>query len=229
MKVRKIIWIACSSLLIAGCSQKEKEVGTEIDKSRISEIRKDLVSGKTKRENLLDLFKEANGNLTESKIIEDFEFKLTYKPHLVMIIQDKDSIPDIETIKSEALQYENLHYMTLSIKNKTWNSELLKFNAGSPEEYSERINYYSFRCQNDLYFIEDKDTLKGAFVNFERAFDISPVLNITIAFERKRKGPYHDLSFVYDDKIFNNGKIKFELNSELISMFNSPEITRYKL
>lgn len=218
-------------LLIFSCAGNKKETSGKqnVSEEQITAIKQKLNSKENSITGTIDLFKQVSEDLIETKTIEDFEFKLKYRPHLVLIIQDNDTIPSGKTIITRASEYEHLHYMTLSIENKKWHSELLKYNISSGEEYSERINYYSFKCQNDIYLIEDKDTLKGAFVNFERTFDISPLINITMAFERKKTGPFSKLSFAFDDKIFNNGKINFELDPQLVSMFNSPELKHYKL
>lgn len=220
------------ALLIISCTQSIKDK-TELTDSETKKLHQKLTSTSNDFHNVLELFKVINSKLTISKSIEDFEFSVKYEPHFLLAIKENDTLPvnkqDVQRIISKSGGYEHLHCLKLKIENKKWKTELLKYNVSSMNEYSERINYYSFKSQNDMLLIEGNDTLRSAFVNFERSFDLSPVINLTIAFERKTKGRLDRLNFVFDDRVYNNGKIKFELNSELISLFNSPEIKYYKL
>lgn len=169
--------------------------------------------------------------LHKTKTIDDFAFDATYQPHLLLTLMNNDSIKPENPVNKADLKkisnYNNLHYIKFSMENKKFKSELLRYDIESADEYSERISYYSFYCNKDAYMVENNtDTIKGSFVNFERTFDVSPKLNFTFVFESKNKKPLQTVNFIFNDIIFNNGKLNFEFDYEKISTLNNSEIKK---
>jgi hypothetical protein len=181
---------------------------------------------------LIEYYKLYRTHFVQKKQIDAFEFELLYKTHFSLAVNNLDSLiygNKKDLLKSEIAQFDKLHYFTFQISNKTLHSELLKYNISSEQEYTDRILYYTDNCQKDFILIEDGDTLRSPFVNFERTFDVAPIINMTVVFERKKAENFKHLTFIYEDKIFNSGKIKFQLEPEIISVFNNPEIKKYNL
>jgi hypothetical protein len=172
-----------------------------------------------------------SSELNKNKTIGDFVFEAEYQPHLLLAILNQDSVESTKKIDRVILKktedYNRLHYLKFTIENKKFKSELLRYNAETPDDYSGRISYYSFHIKNDVYLIENStDTLKGGFVNFERTFDMSPKLNLTFVFERRKTTPINKLTFVYEDVIFNNGKLNFEFDYQKFSFLNAPDFKK---
>jgi hypothetical protein len=169
--------------------------------------------------------------LEQKKIIGDFEFSMNYQPHVLLTLINNDSLnPDAPLNKNllkKTEEYTNLHYIKFSIENKTFKSELLRYEVASAEDYSNRVNYYAFHIKQDVMLIQnDKDTIRNAFVTMERTFDISPKLNLVFAFETKANAKIDKLTFAYEDVVFNNGKLNFEINYKAIAHLNSPDFKK---
>lgn len=167
--------------------------------------------------------------LRKNKTINDFTFSAHYQPHLLLAVTNH-GLTDLNaktgsSFLKEIDSYKNLHYIKFTIRNNTFKSELLRYQLESVQQYSDRITYYSFQSQRDALIIENgKDTLRKVFVHFERTFDVSPELNLTFVFERANGKAIEDLKFVFDDKIFNNGKISFDFDYRTIAKLNAEEI-----
>jgi hypothetical protein len=208
-----------------------EEVPLETVKKELTEKAKDPTSTYN---DLIHCVKEMAPFLSKNKKIDDFEFSANYRPHIFLALVNNDSIDQNSKIDKAVLsqtdEYHKLHYIQFSIENTKFKSELLRYNLASADDYSQRISYYAFQVKNDICLIENsKDTIKGSFVNFERTFDISPKLNLTFVFERKSDAPLNKLTFVFNDIIFNNGKINFEFDYNKIAFLNSPEVKKLAL
>ncbi|MCE3226611.1 MAG: hypothetical protein K0S32_1162 [Bacteroidetes bacterium] len=232
MRILIIILVVCA-LGLTFCGQKKDLSGPSGEGINASEVtlKKELADKNTTYDNIFEHLGTISKEINKQKEIEDFVFTAQYQPHLLLSLLNSDSTDENQKINrailTRAQEYDKLHYIKFSIENKKFKSELLRYNATTPEEYSERISYYSFHIKNDVYLVENsKDTLKNAFVTFERTFDMSPKLNIVFAFERKKTEPLKQLTFVFEDLVFNNGKILFEYDYTKFSYLNSPEIKK---
>ena len=198
------------------------------------EIKQSINDKESTYQDLLESTREYTPFLTKIKKVNEFRFEAHYQPHLLLTLNNNDSISLEDKINYNVLNhvkdYANIHYIQFSLENLKFKSELLRFDLKSAQQYSDRIMYYSFYCNRDAYVIENGcDTLRGSFVHFERTFDVTPKLNLTFAFERKTHTPVTSLNFVFDDVIFDNGRLNFEFNYQVISVLNAIEIKKLLL
>jgi hypothetical protein len=176
--------------------------------------------------NIVELWKNgAKDKFSVSKKIDDFEFTATYKPYSILLMEEYDSLNMDQKItndfKSKTVNYNNVHFFNFNIKNGSFKNELIKLNAENNQTYYDRIAYYSFGSKNDAYVVEDMDTLKCGFVNFERTFEANPSVTLSFAFTRKSKSTnYKKLKFVFEDKVFNKGKVIFNFDTEPVLLLN---------
>lgn len=216
-------------IIISGCNSGEALHSVPyIDPAIVNEK---VTNGTSTYKDLVDALATYDPILKKTKTIGDFIFETDYQSHLQLAIMNNDSIrPEMPVRKQDLVkinEYKNLHSLHFSMENRNFKSELLRLNVASADDYSRRISYYSFYCNNDVYLVENgKDTLRGAFLNFERTFDVSPKLNFTFVFESKAKEPLETLNFVFNDVVFNNGKLNFEFNYKTISVLNTAEIKK---
>lgn len=196
------------------------------------ELRSVLAQKNSSCQDILQTIDAFYPQLNKSKTIDDFEFIAIYQPHLLLALSDKvpsDSYKNAE-LSNTVKQYAGLHYIQFSIENKDFHSELLRFNIRSAQDYSDRIMYYAFNSNKDTYVIENnKDTIPCSFVHFERTFDVSPKLNLTLVFDKRETTPVEKLNLVFEDVIFNKGKLIFEFDYKDISVLNAGNISKILL
>ena len=234
MKAHNILFLLGCFLAACGPGQFETEHADAISLAEKSaKLHSVLSEEHSTYKDILGTIKAFYPQLNKSKTIDAFEFKASYQPHLLLAINN--AVTSDERSKRTELHktlegYSDLHYIQFSIENKEFHSELLRFDLSSAQEYSDRIMYYSFYCNKNAYIIEnERDTIACAFVHFERTFDVSPKLNLTFVFEKKEHQPMDKVSFVFEDVIFNKGKLNFEFDYKSISVLNAKEINKILL
>ncbi len=174
---------------------------------------------------MVNWVEDQENGLLQQKTIDDLSFSALYKPAQYMSIVELHKMKvDIDSGKFEQVQqsYKGMEYFTYKISTDKTNDELLKYKTSSSDEYYQRLEYYSFKAQNDFYLIAGKDSLPCKLFHFERTFGLTPVLTFVLGFQGERK-PAQDLTLVYNDKIFSNGLIK--LNFGLESLSSIPAVT----
>ena len=80
-------------------------------------------------------------------------------------------------------------------------------------DYESAVKYMSFSIKNDFYGINSKgDTIYCRGILFERNFKLAPFKRILIYFKDQEN--INSLKLVYNDNLFQNGLIKFNLWSK---------------
>ena len=218
-----------------GTSREEESAALRLnlpeEKEKISSV---LHNTKSTYESILSALDPFKRSLTKTKDINQFSFVAEYQPHLLLAVVNTGSFNALDRLDKKSLNavgdYENLHYIKFSMENKDFHSELIRYDLKSAQEYSDRIMYYSFYSNRDAYLIENGcDTIRNAFVHFERTFDVSPKLNMTFVFEKKSRHDLNKVSFVFEDVIFNHGRLNFEFDGKTISLLNATEIKKLML
>jgi hypothetical protein len=162
--------------------------------------------------------------LLQEKAIANYIISVQYKPlDFVTLIEYRRQTGVVQSFDSIRSQMDSLQQYTVKIKPKKGNTSLIKSGAGSAEEIFNRIEYLSFDMIKDFYILENGDTNKCKIFHFERTYDLNPELTFLLGFEvNKNKSQINDRTFIYEDKVFGLGKIKFLFPSDAIK--NIPDI-----
>jgi len=145
------------------------------------------------------------------KKIGEFEFNLKHLSADMMALQElRGKVTDEKMLNETRQHYSELMYFKLNIQNPNYHKELLKYNLETGDDYSRRINYFSFEINRDLLLTNGKDTVPCALHEFERTFNLESGLNFVMAFPRiDTKKEY---TVIYQDQLFKNGTIKFHFD-----------------
>lgn len=198
-------------------------VGPKLD---IEKTEQQIRKNELKYIDIIKIWKEeAAGQFIVTKKIDDFRFTAVYKPYSVLALEELQNLNSNEMVNKQLsdkmISYSNMHFLNFKIQNESFENELIKFEVEDNQQYYDRITYYSFAAKNEAYVIEDKDTLKCDFVNFERTFEANPAVMLSFGFTRKSKSNnYKVLKFVFEDKIFNKGKLIFNFDTQPILLLN---------
>lgn len=91
------------------------------------------------------------------------------------------------------------------------NGELAKFDISGQEDYNERINYYSFKFQDDVYLVLDSDTVPCGMAVWEREFNSAPRIKQQLLFTKpENKKSFNEIQLVFYDRVFDNGIVKLK-------------------
>jgi hypothetical protein len=158
---------------------------------------------------------EGNG-LSVGKEFDDIAYAVLYKPANYIVAKEflNGGIkqPQIaERIKALG----DMQYMTLRITSLKA-SELLRAGITNENEYYERLEYFMNDIQQDIYLVEDKDTLPCVLNHFERTYGLAPFNNFVLGFH-KSNNKQVDKLFVYDDQLFGTGKVMIGIKASDIN------------
>ncbi len=148
-----------------------------------------------------------NGMATTKKL-NDIVFSLLYKPdaYEALVRLKGDSLTET-TLNDVKKELKGMQYYTLRIATLDNKGELLKHKLETTDEYYRRIEYCSFKMQDDIKLIDNGDTLPCRLFHFERVFSVAPEATFVLAFEDTRTGKDVEQGNYAGDKIlsFNDG------------------------
>ncbi len=113
--------------------------------------------------------------------------------------------------------YKELEYykMTIGIPDATIN--ILEYNSHSLQEYGARLEYFTGVVNRDIYIVSDKDTLFCSDTHLQRTYGLNKDITLLLAFPKSKKNEISsEQTFVYDERLFNLGKINFLQNRETL-------------
>jgi len=148
-------------------------------------------------------------NYKIQKQLDDFDYQVQYKTPEYMAIKDIGTEMLTEkTFQKQKNKYDDMYFFDLILSSGKY-PNLLKAGANK-EVYYSRIRYYTTEVAKDINLISGSDTLNFAMVHFERSYGITPYIKLVLAFE---KGAVRNekLHLVYNDRVFNTGKVRFDI------------------
>lgn len=167
---------------------------------------------------LITWVEEPDNGFVKEKTLDDLVFKVFYKPlNYVIAKENLNKMSDSIYLKTKE-NIEGLQYVNLTIYPANGKQiNVLNYGNTSDREQQEKIYYYSFTFQEDIYMMQGDEKLPCQLFNFARDHGLSPELNFALAFEHsKNKG---DLKIVINDVVFGNGELNFIIKeSDILSL-----------
>lgn len=165
-----------------------------------------------------------DNGLSVKKEIEEFEFKLIYKPiDYIIDYEYKNGVVKKDSILKRKADLQGYQYFTFKIKSKS-GKEIMREGIQSDNEYYERLEYFMESMKDNFVLVDGNDTLSCKLYHFERTYGLSPYNTMVMTFEEPTNDNKNtnDKIFIYDDKIFGVGKIAMKISGKDID--NSPTL-----
>lgn len=116
--------------------------------------------------------------------------------------------------------YNNLEYYKMTIGLTNSSADILSYNMRSQQEYSGRLEYFTSYVKDDLFIVSNMDTVYCLDAYLERTYGMNKDITLLIAFPKKREMETHnERTFIYNERLFNLGKIKFLQKTEDLENF----------
>lgn len=148
-----------------------------------------------------------------SKTIGEVKYTIQYKPADYMVLQETKNRTITKSELTELRkEYENFEYYTLEIAIKDFQDEVLKYNLHSQEEYGERLNYYAFHFQENIWLAQGEDTLTNVNYHFERNYGLAPNVKFLLAFSKA--DDTKSRTFICNEKYLGSGIVKINIAPE---------------
>ena len=148
-------------------------------------------------------------------------YELKYIPVEYKLLKNS-KYKSIEAFNKDVKEFSNSQYFTFRISVKDYSGNPIKYNLVSENEYYARVEYLSFGILNDICLIENEDSLFCKLNNFERSYNLDPYITESFSFDKVDTTSNGDKVFIYNDRLFGNGIIKFRFSNKELN--NSPKI-----
>jgi hypothetical protein len=155
---------------------------------------------------------EANG-LHVKKSIGKYEFDLQYKTPEYLVLSTNSTNPTSKAeMENERRKFEALEHYTLRIRSGN-NTGILE--GSSDEVYAGLLEYFISYAQDDIYMIQENDTVPCVQYHYERTYGLSPDITIVLGFEKRSLPGAGDRAFVFNDHVLGIGPVKFNFDKEV--------------
>lgn len=168
--------------------------------------------------NYVKWIEDKSNGIKKIKELKPLRLELQYKPIDYLVLRNKEdrqtNANQTANIRSE---YEGLQYYQFKIGLVSQSQDLLHFRIKNNNEYSERIEYFSFYVCDDIRLIDGNDTLRSVICHFERTYGLVPYVNLSLAFEVDNSKEIRDKILIYNDQLFGIGPVKIRIKSSDIN------------
>lgn len=151
--------------------------------------------------------------LHKTKIIGNMEYGIQYqtREYLLLLHEGPDGFKNELNIEEAVNDFSEDVQIVFSIRNLD-GIPPLNYQLMNDEEYYARLQHLNGPITEDFFLVTPSDTIPCAFAHLERDFGIGPELKLSLAFNAQN--PNYDFEFCYNDRLFNNGMVKFTLLQE---------------
>ena len=172
-------------------------------------------------------WKNHEPNLANKQVMQELTFTLNYQPAEWMALKSLGPGAGTQELMTETEQYSDLLYFNVRLQLNEAQTELLKYKLNDQQQYSQRIQYYAFKVQNDISLVVDeKDTIRCGISHFERTYSMTNYTDLLLGFSKKDLDADPDwkkLTLVFRDRVFGQGTIRFQFDRKQLT--NTPKIT----
>lgn len=156
--------------------------------------------GALSQKELVSWVHDYENGLHQKKAVGDYIFDVQAKPvEYLRVVQSAKMNVDSS--------HSSLQYYDLKIQLKDGKTDLLKYKVTDEKNYYEKLYYFSYHFQQDIYVEQGGKKLPCALFHFERSYDLSPIRTFVLAFE---KSPQKDQgsTLVINAKWLETGPVK---------------------
>jgi hypothetical protein len=226
MNIKRYLHIVFIGILLASCGDiknHDSKLAFFFNKTESKASELSLAPKSLSRQAYLDWLSGNQDILNKENELNGTLFHLNYIPAEVNIIRDtKDLTLTQDMYDSLKSEYSSALYFKLNISIPSFKANPLAFNINDQETYQKRLSYYAFDVKEDLQLMVDDHAQPCKLVHYERSYTKAPYIEILMAFDKPDFTTIksEDVYVKYNDKIFENGPMKFHFNKYLI--MNSP-------
>jgi hypothetical protein len=205
----KTFFLFFFSLLTLSCKQDGKYFSFNNDGSINNEVYSTPQT--LGRSEYIEWVRKTENGLSQERTINDLDFKVSFIPWELHALKELDEKCSQVMVDKSVNEIKDMFYFTLKISSNKLPVELLRIDNPSTEEYNGRIEYYSFKMQNDIKLVLEKDTIDCSLFHFERTYNASPEATFNLGFllpdkmKNKKQMIYPDMTMSVDENIFNTG------------------------
>ena len=173
----------------------------------------------------INWIEDPSNGLVADKTIGDLTFSVFYKPVEYLVLKDLEADSTLKSkFPKRQKQYDGMDYFSFRIKSNTTDGELLRMSIKDENEYYARLEYISFKMQNDFKLITGTDTVDCGLYHYERTYGLAPHASFVLGFPKNNDFGTSAKQLLFEDKLFNKGNIYITIPAEKINSIPKLEI-----
>ena len=172
--------------------------------------------------NYLSHIKSVDSGMLKEKKLGGFVFHLQKEPipYKFLIHHKQDNFSHME-LEEYLKDMGGMQYYTLKIGVENSNENILMYQLQSELDYQNRLGYFSFAFEQDIYLEENGKILPCSLFHFERMYDLTPMRTFVLGFEQNPNNENEDKTIVIDSEFFGVGKVKLNIKGSDIAALPS--------
>lgn len=173
-------------------------------------------SGTLEKDQYVKWVQDQKNGLHVSKKVNDFIFDLQFQPTDYVLVQrhyqklHKDNYEEFEA------EVDHLQYYVLKIEIADSKIDFINHGLQSIQEKQEKIYYFSYLFQDDIYLEEEGKKLPCVLFHFERAMDMKNSRTFVLGFEKPLKEAESVRLVINSSDQFEGSKIKIKISKKNI-------------
>jgi hypothetical protein len=139
-------------------------------------------------------------------------FDLQYQPaEMVYLQRNPGNSLGREETEAELEGISVLQYYTLTVGLERGGEDFIASGTSGPAERQERIYYFSYPFQEDIFLVENGKKLSPVLFHFERSMDMKSSRTFVLGFENTGAGR-GTATFVIESPLFGPAPIELKIN-----------------
>lgn len=177
---------------------------------------------KVTKQEMLDYIKNPENGLTKQKSINNVDYKLTYRPSDLFVLQETEGDTSLTEQEFEEIynRYHQNAYFILSISQNK--QEVLSNYAGNQQQFGAMVNQLAFGMNEKVFIKNRADTIYFKDYVYPRLYGMKPSTDILFAFAKEELTETETFDFYIKDLGLKTGDIKFKFTNKDIK--NIPEL-----
>ena len=169
-----------------------------------------------------DYYQDNKNDLLKIRTSDELKFEAEYIPTDVLAIRDMDNAKENfnkEEFKKNFRNYDSAYYFKFKIQTSD-NSSMKKI-IRSKENLSRLNQYLMTDIQKDFVIEIGSKKICCGILNVEKDIQLQNCFSFIMSFEKEQFKDVlqDDITFIYNDNIFQNGILKFHFNKDNINNF----------
>ncbi len=165
-------------------------------------------------------FNEKNG-LVREKQLGAINLKVNYRPTGLVVAQEHEKDMTKEDIQQIQDNYSQYHYFIISYSVD--GKEIMNYNIGSMNDFSQRVQQLAFGMGNKTYLTtENNDTIPMLDSVFPRTYGVGGATQVMTIFDQQETQDAETLTLTIEDIWLNIGTNRFRFRAKDIN--HTPQI-----
>lgn len=159
----------------------------------------------------IDWVKDTENGLHRVKVLPPYDFDAQLKPIAYVAFQEKGGKLSKAEFDKITEAEKDILYIDLQIGLKDSEMDLLQYKSEGLVDYKERLYYYSFRFEHDIYLEQNGKKIPCTMYHFERSFNLKGSRRFLLGFESA--DALHPITLVINSDILGVGTVKIKFNN----------------